>query len=193
VIGASALLYAICTALMVPAMAQLDFTKLSAKSLSTGPVIFMLTLETIYSTIAMVLIVVWLIWYSFLIDWARGRGVAVPGNATALACWFVPFVNLVHPVVTLRQIQLGTSVRTPLEWWWALFITSIAMSAWAMGNLVHGGYDPIFTAASAIEIVAVYLCWRIAIDFRHADQAWDPAQALASRDSQSESTSAAPS
>lgn len=194
VIGISSALYALCTVATVPLLAQFDFTRLNAKVLTSAPMLLFLAVETVYSLVATALMVAFLIWYSFLIDWGRSRGSAVPGNGVAFACWFVPFVNFVHPFTTVRTIQRTTSVRAPVGWWWALMWLSLILSVVGSAGIARGGYDPIFTLASALELVAVYLCWRVALAFRLADQAWDPSRALVLRDGpQNVNTSAEPS
>lgn len=190
-IGISASLYAICTLLTVPALGQIDFSNLTRKDLFSGPMFFLAGLESVYSVIGTVLMVVWLIWYSAAIDWARGRGAVVPKNFTAIACWFVPVVNFVHPYLTLRNIRRDTGVRTPLEWWWGLFMLSLALTAVGSLGIGRGGF-PLFVVGSGVEVIAVLLCWRIVRDFRQADQSWDPRAAMSLRD-QNDNTSASPS
>lgn len=190
-IGISAALYAILTLLTIPAIGQIDLARLTAKSLLGGPMLFLLGLTTVYSVVGTVLMVAWLLWYTALIDWARGRGAVLPNNFVAIVCWFVPFINLVHPFVTLRKIRRDTKVRTPLEWWWGLFIFSGTVATAGSAWLIRGGF-PLFALGSLLEVVAVLLCWRIVRDFKQADQSWDPRAAMALRD-QNESTRASPS
>lgn len=193
VLGIAAALYAVCTVLMVPALAQLDFTKLNAQTLTSTPMLLFLALETVYSIIFTVLMVVFLVWYVALLDWGRRREAPVTSTGVAFACWFVPVVNLVHPFKTIRTIQRTTSVKAPVEWWWGLLWLSIGLSIVGSSRLLRGGYDVVFSLASGLEVVAVYLCWVVVRAFRQADQSWNPVQRLSERDGQNVSTSAAPS
>lgn len=193
VIAIFAALYASCTALIVPAFAQLDLTKLNANLLTSAPVLWFFAIETIYSLVGTGLMVAFLVWYSVLIDWGRARGAVVPGNGTALLCWFVPFVNFVHPFTTIRTIARATGVTAPIGEWWSLFWVSTIILTIGAGRMVRGGYDPVFAAGSALQIGAVFLCWRLVRAFGLSGRGWAPQLALAERERQNVSTSAAPS
>jgi hypothetical protein len=192
VLGIAAALYAVCTVLMVPALAQLDFTKFNAQMLTSTPMLLFLALETVYSIIFTVLMVVFLVWYVALLDWGRRRGAPVPSTGVAFACWFVPGLNLVHPFKTIRTIQRTTSVKAPVGWWWWLTWLSVGLSLVGSVRLARGGYDVVFSVAAGLEVVAVYLCWVVVRAFRLADQQWNPALRQAAREAQKVSTSAAP-
>lgn len=180
-IGASAVLYALCTVAIVPAIAEVDWTRLKPGDFFSTPVLVAMGIETVYSVVWMVLVPVWLGWYLVLHDWARARDIAVPGKATSLAGALVCGVNFVHPLLTLLKVRRGTRVATPLATWWFFAWGSVLLASVRMTAALRGAYDPLFIAASAMEVVAVLLCWKIARDFRHADQAWDPKAQLAAR------------
>lgn len=193
VVGIAAALYAVCTVLTVPALAQFDFTKLNAQTMTSTPMLLFLALETVYSVVATILLALFIVWYVALLDWGRRREAPVSSTGVAVACWFVPVVNLVHPFNTIRTIQRTTAVKAPVEWWWGLMWLSIGLSMVGSTRLLRGGYDLVFSLASGLEVVAVYLCWVVVRAFRLADQQWNPVLRLAEREAQNESTRPAPS
>ena len=180
-VGICVVLYVICTAITTAALGQFDFTKLTPESLTSGPMILFFAVELIYMAVWFAFAGVWLGWYSAVIDWARSRGAPMPGNLVAIALCFVPGINLGHPLVTLRTIRTHTGVRTPLDWWWWLFIGSLILGM--VGSLRGAkGTDPFILVGTGMEIVAAILCWKVVRDFRRADREWDPRGAIAVRD-----------
>ena len=151
------------------------------RALWTGAALVLLVLELVYGLIWLVLAGIWLAWFAMLVDWARARQVDVPGKAMAVASWFVCGLNFGYPLVVLRKIAHETSVRTPIVWWWCVGVASLLLGTVATASMGEGGYDPLFIAASALELIPLYLCWRIPRDFRAADEAWNPRAGLAQR------------
>lgn len=139
-IGVFVALYCLCTVLTPVALAPIDFLKLTPKNVPRAELLFLAAVETVYLGAGLGLMVVFLVWYGKLIDWAKGRGFRAPSNGVALACWFVPFVNLVHPFLTVNDIRKDGGVRTPVGWWWSLFVISIVLSTIGSGRVLHGGY-----------------------------------------------------
>lgn len=180
-VGICVALYVICTVITTAALGQFELTKLTAESLTSGPMIFFFAVELIYMAVWFAFAGVWLGWYSAVIDWARSRGAPVPGNLKAIAFFFVPGLNFVHPWLTMRSITKHTEVRTPLAWWWWLFIGSLVLGM--VGSLRGArGTDPFILVGTGMEIVAAILCWKVVRDFRRADREWDPRGAIAGRD-----------
>lgn len=180
-IGICVVLYVICTVITTVGLGQFDFTKLSAETLSSGPMIFFLAVEALYMAVWLAFAGVWLGWYTAVIEWARSRGAPMPGTLKAIALFFVPGLNFVHPWVTLRALRKHTGVRTPLDGWWWLFIGSLILGM--VGSLRGAkGTDPFIIVGTGMEIVAAILCWKVVRDFRRADQAWDPRGAMTLRD-----------
>ena len=90
------------------------------------------------SVVSWAVIVLWLIWQhgSTANLWARGyQGLKIrPG--WAVGWWFVPFANLVMPMVAMLELdRRSTPDGTPrraspvLGWWWAAWLTSSIVPA----------------------------------------------------------------
>jgi hypothetical protein len=180
-IGVSAVIYALCTLAIIPAVAPLDFTHLKPNDLFQTPMLILAVIQTVYSVAWMALIGLWLAWYLSLHDWAAARAVQVPSKLMAIVGALTCGLNFVHPLRTLRSIRRETSVRTPLELWWGLTWGSLVLATVRMPQAFRGGYEPGFILASVLEVIAVLLCWKIVRDFRLADEAWDPRAQLATR------------
>lgn len=181
-IGVCAALYGACTALTTATMGQLNLGSLTAESLFSGPMLFFFLLQGVYAVVWLVFVAVWLAWYAALLDWARARGAAVPSTLVAIGLWFVPPINCVHPLVTLLTVRKHTGVRTPLGWWWALFLGSLVLSTFAGWGGMKGEVSPLLVVGTVAEVVAALLCWKVVRDFTRADRAWDPRGAIALRD-----------
>lgn len=180
-LGGSAVAYACCTLAVIPAMAQLETQGLKPEDFLSAPMLLTMAIEGVYVISWLALIAVWLAWFIVLHDWAAARGVDVPSKLGAVGGVLVCGVNLVHPLLTLLKVRRATGVKTPLELWWGLTWLSLALATGRSAMLPNTGYDPIVIVASLMEVVAVLLCWKVARDFRLADQAWDPRAQLAAR------------
>jgi hypothetical protein len=180
-IGVTAAIYAVCTVAVVPVMAQLDLTKMKRADFFSGPMMVFIALDSVYSVVWTLLAVFWLVWFVILLDWAKGHQVEVPSKPMAIAGWVVPGLNFVHPYLVLRKIAQGTKVDVAAGAWWVSGWLSLVVAALSMPTAFRGGYDSLVIIASVLELVSLYLCWRIPWAFRKADQAWDPKAQLAQR------------
>jgi hypothetical protein len=174
-------LYALCTLALIPSMALIDWTQLKPADFFSTPVIVSGVIQTIYSGVWVVLAGVWLVWFVVLHDWARARAIEVPSTLVAIAGALTCGVNFVHPLLTLLKLRRGTGLDTPLALWWWLSWGSVILASARIPSVVRGGYDALFIIASLMEVAAVLLCWKVARDFRLADQSWDPRAQLAAR------------
>ena len=181
-IAICAVLYGLCTVFTTAVVGQLNFTDLTKENFTSGPMLVFLAVEIAYAGVWLAFAAVWLAWYAAILDWARARGAVVPSTLAAIGLWFVPGVNLGHPLVTLRAVRQQTGVKTPLDWWWVLFVGSLVLSTFSGLGGTPTGLSPVLVVATAAELVAVVLCWMIVRDFRRADQAWDPRGAMSLRD-----------
>lgn len=180
-IGVTAAIYAVFTVLVVPVMAQIDLTKMKRADFFSGPMMAFIAIESVYSVVWTLLAAFWIIWFVILLDWAKGHQVDVPSKPMAIAGWMLPGLNFVHPYLTLRKIAQGTRVDVALGLWWVSGWLSLIVAVLSMPRVMRGGYDPLIIIASALELISLYLCWRIPWAFRKADQAWDPRTQLAQR------------
>ena len=180
-IGVTAAIYAVCTVVIVPVMAQIDLTKMKRADLFSGPMMVFIALESVYSVVWTLLAVFWLIWFVMLLDWAKGHQVDAPSKPMGIAGWVVPGLNFVHPYLVLRKIAQGTRVDVAVGAWWVSGWLSLIIAVLSMPTALRGHYDALVIIASVLELLSLYLCWRIPWAFRKADQAWDPKAQLVLR------------
>lgn len=180
-IGITAVIYAVCTVLTVPAMAQIDMTTMKKADFFSTQMMLLMGLQTVYSVVWTLLAAFWLVWFVMLTDWARGQQVDVPTKPMAIAGWLVPGLNFIHPYLVLRKIAQATKVDVAVGLWWTSGWISIVVATVGLPGMIRGGYSTLLIIASVLELISLYLCWRIPWAFRKADQAWDPKAQLAQR------------
>jgi hypothetical protein len=98
----------------------------------------------------------------------------------AVICWMVPGLNLVQPVLTIRDIDRATSppgglIARTIMYWWTLVIAGVVIRALGLFSLTasHGLAPAIaLVVASANSAVAIVLLIRIIRSISDRQAAW---------------------
>lgn len=151
--------YAAFTVAMIPLGAEVSFAEMAnPKTLFQPKVLVFVGVGTVYFGVWVLLIVLYLVWYAGMVTWARNYEATEVSTGTAVAMWFVPFVNFLHPYQTMRGIAQRTGIASPLTAWWLVY--SVANVGSAVGSFMPTlakGYSPFGIALAALEVAAAVL------------------------------------
>jgi hypothetical protein len=109
--------------------------------------------STILVVLGTIVVILWLVWQY------RAHGnlrVLVPGTRfnriVGVALWFVPVVNLVGPLLAMRELWRASDPEredwrktwtTPVLWlWWLLVLSAVALAWWALAPAWHDNPTP---------------------------------------------------
>ncbi len=144
--------------------AAIDFADIARrKAIFDGLFVAYLSVSSVLTLVWALLVVFFLIWYVAVLDWARGFGATTVSSGTAVAFWFVPFANFVHPYRTLAAVDRALGVNAGVAAWWGTFLGSLVLgTADATLQLLPQRSPIALTVASvAMSTAASWLCGRM--------------------------------